>query len=61
MYKNINHVAVAMSSIPFAIIGGIMALIIRGYNFNVSAGVGFISLFGVSIIAGGCMFRELTD
>lgn len=52
MYKNIKHIGIAMSSIPFAIIGGILALLIRGYNFNVSAGVGFISLFGVSIIAG---------
>ncbi len=52
MYKNIRHVMVAMSSIPFALIGGMLALLIRGYNFNVSAGVGFISLFGVSIIAG---------
>ncbi len=52
MYKNVRHVMVAMSSIPFALIGGMLALLIRGYNFNVSAGVGFISLFGVSIIAG---------
>lgn len=52
LYKNIRHVGVAMSSIPFALIGGIVALLIRGYSFNVSAGVGFISLFGVSIIAG---------
>jgi cobalt-zinc-cadmium resistance protein CzcA len=52
MYRNIKHVAVAMSCIPFALIGGILALLVRGYNFNVSAGVGFISLFGVSIIAG---------
>jgi len=52
MFKNMKHVGVAMSCIPFALIGGILALLIRGYNFNVSAGVGFISLFGVSIIAG---------
>lgn len=52
MYKNIKHVSVAMMSIPFALIGGIIALFIRGYSFNVSAGVGFISLFGVSIMAG---------
>ena len=52
MYRNVWHVGVAMASIPFALIGGIAALLIRGYSFNVSAGVGFISLFGVSIIAG---------
>ncbi len=52
MYRNVWHVAVAMSSIPFALLGGIVALLLRGYAFNVSSGVGFISLFGVSIIAG---------
>ncbi len=52
LYRSIRHVAVAMASIPFALIGGLVALLARGYAFNVSAGVGFISLFGVSIIAG---------
>ncbi len=52
LYRNVRHIGVAMSSIPFALIGGIIALLLRGYSFNVSAGVGFISLFGVSIIAG---------
>ncbi len=52
LYRNIRHVGIAMASIPLALVGGIAALMIRGYSFNVSAGVGFISLFGVSIIAG---------
>ena len=52
MFKNIKHVFISMSSIPFALVGGILALLIRGYSFNVSAGVGFISLFGVSIMVG---------
>ena len=52
MYRKIRHVLVAMSGIPLALIGGIMALMLRGYAFNVSAGVGFISLFGISIMAG---------
>lgn len=52
MYRSVWQVGVAMSCIPFALIGGILALILRGYSFNVSAGVGLISLFGVSIIAG---------
>lgn len=51
-YKNFRQVAVAMSCIPFGIVGGISALLIRGYHFNVSAGVGFISLFGISILSG---------
>jgi len=52
LYKNVRHVIVAISTIPLALIGGIAALMLRGYHFNVSAGVGFISLFGVSIMSG---------
>ncbi|HTY57984.1 MAG TPA: efflux RND transporter permease subunit, partial [Bacteroidota bacterium] len=52
LYRNLRHVTVAMAGIPLALAGGIVALMVRGYSFNVSAGVGFISLFGVSIIAG---------
>ena len=52
LYRDLRHVAVAMAGIPLAMAGGIVALMLRGYSFNVSAGVGFISLFGVSIIAG---------
>ena len=52
MYRKIRHVLVAMSGIPLALIGGIIALMLRNYAFNVSAGVGFISLFGISIMAG---------
>jgi heavy metal efflux system protein len=52
MYRKVRHALVAMSGIPLALIGGIIALMIRNYSFNVSAGVGFISLFGISIMAG---------
>jgi cobalt-zinc-cadmium resistance protein CzcA len=52
LYRNLRHVTIAMAGIPLALAGGIVALMLRGYSFNVSAGVGFISLFGVSIIAG---------
>lgn len=43
---------VTMSCILFALGGGIVALLIRGYYFNVSAGVGFVSIFGISVMAG---------
>ncbi|HMY69981.1 MAG TPA: efflux RND transporter permease subunit, partial [Leptospiraceae bacterium] len=52
LYNNIRHVLVAMSCLPFSLIGGMVALLIRGYYFNVSAGIGFISLFGVATISG---------
>jgi len=52
LYKNFRQVTIIMSAIPFAMIGGIMALILRNFNFTVSAGVGFISLFGISTMTG---------
>jgi len=52
LYYNIRYVMVAMACLPFSLIGGMVALMIRGYYFNVSAGIGFISLFGVATISG---------
>ena len=52
MYKNVWDVFIAFSTIPFAIAGGLFALAIRGYNMNVSAAVGFISLFGIATMSG---------
>ncbi|MCX5746359.1 MAG: CusA/CzcA family heavy metal efflux RND transporter [Proteobacteria bacterium] len=39
-------------NIPFAIVGGVVALAIRGLPFSISAGVGFIALFGVAVLNG---------
>lgn len=52
LYRDLRSVFVALSCIPLSLIGGIYALLIRGYYFNVSAGVGFISLFGIATMAG---------
>lgn len=52
LFSNTKHTLVTMSCITFALGGGILALIIRGYHFNVSAGVGFVSIFGISVMAG---------
>lgn len=52
LFRNTRDMLVTMVCIPFAVLGGVIVLLIRGYNFNVSAGVGFVSLFGVSVMAG---------
>lgn len=52
LFGNTKHTLVTMSCITFALGGGILALILRGYHFNVSAGVGFVSIFGISVMAG---------
>jgi cobalt-zinc-cadmium resistance protein CzcA len=47
-----KYAAIVLTNVPFALVGGITALWLRGYPFNVSAGVGFISLFGVAVMSG---------
>lgn len=43
------------TGIPFAVVGGIFALLLRGMPFSISAGVGFIALFGVAVLNGVVM------
>ncbi len=51
-FKSIKQASIILSAIPLASIGGVMALWIRGMNFSISAGVGFIALFGVAVLNG---------
>jgi cobalt-zinc-cadmium resistance protein CzcA len=48
-------------SVPFAFIGGALALYVRGMTLNVSSGVGFAALFGVSIMNGVLMVEWITE
>ncbi|MEK6629360.1 MAG: CusA/CzcA family heavy metal efflux RND transporter, partial [Acidobacteriota bacterium] len=54
-FNSVRRAALVFSGIPFAITGGILALVIRGMNFSMSAGVGFIALFGVAVLNGVVM------
>ncbi|GEP98003.1 efflux RND transporter permease subunit [Chitinophaga cymbidii] len=49
MFGNIRDAGMVLLNVPFAIIGGIAALLITGTNFSISAGIGFIALFGICI------------
>ena len=49
MFGNIKDAGIVLLNVPFAIIGGIAALLITGTNFSISAGIGFIALFGICI------------
>jgi cobalt-zinc-cadmium resistance protein CzcA len=59
LFKDLKHTLVTMSCILFALGGGIVALLLRGYYFNVSAGVGFVSIFGISVMAGVLLVSAL--
>jgi len=46
------------TAVPMSAIGGVLALWIRGMNFSISAGVGFIALFGVAVLNGIVLIAE---
>ncbi len=48
-FGNVKDATLTIMNVPFALIGGILALHITGMNFSISAGIGFIALFGVCI------------
>ncbi|MEY2700029.1 MAG: hypothetical protein RIQ52_784 [Pseudomonadota bacterium] len=52
---------ILMLGIPFALVGGLAALHFRGMNLNVSSGVGFAAVFGVSIMNGVLMVRNIQE
>jgi len=49
MFGSVLDASIVLLNVPFALIGGILALLITGINFSISAGVGFIALFGVCV------------
>jgi len=50
--RNVRDVLIIYIGIPFAAIGGVMALTIRGIPFSVSAAIGFIALSGIAVLNG---------
>lgn len=48
-FGNVKDAVLTILNVPFALIGGILALHVTGINFSISAGIGFIALFGVCI------------
>jgi len=58
MFGNIKDSLLVLINVPFAIIGGILALQITGINFGISAGVGFIALLGICIQNGVILVSE---
>ncbi|MBI5661553.1 MULTISPECIES: CusA/CzcA family heavy metal efflux RND transporter [Ignavibacterium] len=58
LFVSVNSIRQAMiifTGIPFAVVGGVVALWIRDIPFSISAGVGFIALFGVAVLNGVVM------
>ena len=60
-FKNVTYTLVVFSTVPLSLIGGILALWLRGLPFSISAGVGFIALFGVAVLNGILMINHFND
>ncbi|MDQ2719995.1 MAG: CusA/CzcA family heavy metal efflux RND transporter [Bacteroidota bacterium] len=58
MFGNFKDSGLVFLNVPFAIVGGIAALFITGTNFSISAGIGFIALFGICILFGVLLITE---
>jgi cobalt-zinc-cadmium resistance protein CzcA len=51
-FHSVAQASLILLNVPFALVGGIAALWLRGLNLNLSASVGFIALFGVAVLNG---------
>jgi cobalt-zinc-cadmium resistance protein CzcA len=58
-FGSTTDAGLVLLNVPFSLVGGILALYIRGINLSVSAAVGFISLFGVAVMSGVLVVSEI--
>jgi len=59
--KSLSQTLIIYMTIPLSIIGGIFSLYLRGMPFSISAGIGFIVLFGVSVLNGLVLITSMND
>jgi heavy metal efflux system protein len=57
-FKSLKQTLLIYSAVPLALMGGVAALFLRDMNFSISAGVGFIALFGVAVLNGIVLVAE---
>ena len=58
-FKSMKDTIMIFSAVPLSVVGGILALWLRGMSFSVSAGVGFIALFGIAVLNGIVLVEHL--
>lgn len=61
MFGNARDAGYVLINVPFALIGGILALHLTGIHFGISAGVGFIALFGICVQNGVILISEFQN
>jgi len=60
-FTSVKQALLIIANIPFALVGGIAALWIRGMNLNLSASIGFIALFGVAMLNGVVLVSSINQ
>jgi cobalt-zinc-cadmium resistance protein CzcA len=60
-FRSVKEALLIFTGIPLAAIGGVLALALRGMPFSISAGVGFIALFGVAVLNGIVLVASLNE
>ena len=60
-FNSLKQALLVVGNVPFALIGGIAALWIRGMNLNLSASIGFIALFGVAMLNGVVLVSSINQ
>jgi cobalt-zinc-cadmium resistance protein CzcA len=58
-FGSLPNAMLVLANVPFSIVGGVVALYLRGIPFSVSAAVGFVSLFGVAVMSGVLYVTEI--
>ena len=59
--RSVRDAALVFTGVPLALVGGVLALILRGIPFSISAAVGFIALSGVAVLNGLVMVSAIQD
>jgi len=60
-FGSLKPAALIYLNVPFAAMGGVFSLALRGLPFSISAGVGFIALFGVAVLNGVVLMTQIRD
>ncbi len=60
-FSSIKEAALVFTAVPLSIVGGVFLLWIRGMPFSISAGIGFIALFGIAVLNGIVLIEHLKE
>lgn len=60
-FGSFKEAAMVFSAVPLSVVGGVFLLWIRGMPFSISAGIGFIALFGIAVLNGIVLIEHLKD